>query len=145
MNSHKEQILALRKEGKTYSEIQKILGCSKGTISYHLGEGQKEKTKERMHKSRAEIFSFVSSYKEKRGCLDCGEMYPYFMLQFDHLHSKEFQISNYRKHTLSLDKVKEEISKCEVVCANCHSIRTHIRRTAGDIGEQASRHPSKLQ
>jgi DNA-binding CsgD family transcriptional regulator len=143
--NHKEQIFSLRKEGKTYSEIQKILGCSKGTISYHLGDGQKEKTKKRMHKSRAEIFSFISSYKEQMGCVDCGEMYPYFMLQFDHLHSKDFQISNYRKHTVSLDKIKKEIDKCEVVCANCHSIRTHMRRTTGDIGEQESRHPSKLQ
>jgi len=39
---HKENILKLRAEGKTYTEIQKILGCSKGTISYHLGDGQKQ-------------------------------------------------------------------------------------------------------
>jgi DNA-binding Lrp family transcriptional regulator len=32
----KEKIKKLRKEGKTYNEISKILGCSKGTISYHL-------------------------------------------------------------------------------------------------------------
>ena len=40
----KEQILKLRNEGKSYNEIKNILGCSKGTISYHCGEGQKEKT-----------------------------------------------------------------------------------------------------
>jgi len=125
---HKQKIIELRSQGKTYKEIQEYLGCSKGTISYHLGEGQKEKTKERMHKSRAEIFDFISSYKEERGCLDCGEMYPYFILQFDHLHSKEFQISNYRQHTSSIDKIKEEVSKCEVVCGNCHAMRTYERR-----------------
>ena len=38
----KEQILKLREEGKTYNEIQKITGASKGTISYHCGEGQKD-------------------------------------------------------------------------------------------------------
>ena len=31
----KEKILKLREEGKSYNEIKKILGCSKGTISYH--------------------------------------------------------------------------------------------------------------
>jgi len=31
----KNRILDLRKEGKTYNEISKILNCSKGTISYH--------------------------------------------------------------------------------------------------------------
>ena len=31
----KENILKLRKEGKSYNEIKKILGCSLSTISYH--------------------------------------------------------------------------------------------------------------
>jgi 5-methylcytosine-specific restriction endonuclease McrA len=43
----KEEILKLRKEGKSYNEIKEILGCSKGTIAYHCGNGQKEKQKDR--------------------------------------------------------------------------------------------------
>ena len=43
----KEKILQLRNEGKSYKEIREILKCSKSTISYHCGDGQKEKTKER--------------------------------------------------------------------------------------------------
>ena len=50
----KEQILKLREEGKTYNEIQKITGASKGTISYHCGEGQKDKTTNRRRKIRKE-------------------------------------------------------------------------------------------
>ncbi len=49
----KARILELKAEGKTYLQIQKELGCSKGTISYHLGVGQKEKTKNRVRKSKA--------------------------------------------------------------------------------------------
>lgn len=41
------EILALHKKGYSYKKIQEQLGCSKGTISYHLGKGQKEKTKQR--------------------------------------------------------------------------------------------------
>ena len=48
----KEQILKLRSEGKTYNEIKAILGCSKSTIAYHCGSGQKEKNKERRTKHR---------------------------------------------------------------------------------------------
>lgn len=48
----KEQILKLRKEGKTYKQIKEILGCSKGTISFHCGEGQKEKSRKRSEKIR---------------------------------------------------------------------------------------------
>lgn len=50
MSELSENILRLRGDGKTYKEIQEILGCSKGTISYHLGEGQKEKQKARNKK-----------------------------------------------------------------------------------------------
>jgi 5-methylcytosine-specific restriction endonuclease McrA len=48
----KEKILRLRKEGKSYNQIKAILGCSKSTISYHCGEGQKVKSKERRIKRR---------------------------------------------------------------------------------------------
>lgn len=34
----KDEILKLRKEGKSYNEIKEILKCSKGTISYHCSK-----------------------------------------------------------------------------------------------------------
>lgn len=40
----KNQILELSTQGKSYTEIQQILNCSKGTISYHIGNGQKTKS-----------------------------------------------------------------------------------------------------
>jgi len=39
----KPQIIALREKGYTYNQIEKELNCSKSTISFHIGEGQKEK------------------------------------------------------------------------------------------------------
>lgn len=48
------KILKLRSEGKTYTEIQKIVGGSKATISYHCGENQKEKLRKRTQKLRKE-------------------------------------------------------------------------------------------
>jgi orotate phosphoribosyltransferase-like protein len=44
---HKERIFELRDKGYTYNQIQAELNCSKGTISYHLGEGQIVKTNKR--------------------------------------------------------------------------------------------------
>lgn len=57
----KEQILKLRAEGKTYKEIKDVLGCSKGTIAYHCGDGQKEKSRNRVNKSRTKICSCGSN------------------------------------------------------------------------------------
>ena len=50
--SMKENILKLREEGKTYSEIKKELNCSMSTISYYCGEGQKEKAYDRVKQKR---------------------------------------------------------------------------------------------
>jgi 5-methylcytosine-specific restriction endonuclease McrA len=55
----KEEILRLRSENKTYTEIKKILGCSKGTISYHCGDGQKEKQYNRTKTNRKRASSVV--------------------------------------------------------------------------------------
>jgi 5-methylcytosine-specific restriction endonuclease McrA len=48
----KDEILRLRKLGYSYPQIQTELKCSKGTISYHCGEGQKDKTAKRRSSHR---------------------------------------------------------------------------------------------
>ena len=48
----KDYILELRGQGLPYRQIEARLGCSKGTISYHCGEGQKAKVLGRTRKRR---------------------------------------------------------------------------------------------
>jgi transposase len=125
--TYQEEILKLHKEGKSYNQIKEILGCSKGTISYYLGAGQKEKTLNRTKDIRSRISKYIQEYKQSKSCADCKENYPYWMMDLDHLENKKFNLSAYKTSTLSLDTVKLEINKCEVVCANCHRNRTHLR------------------
>ncbi len=47
------QIIALREQNKTYDEIATELECSKGTIAYWVGEGQKAKWQNRYDKTQA--------------------------------------------------------------------------------------------
>lgn len=56
----KEKILKLQKEGLSYSQIAKQLNCSKSTVCYHCGEGQKEKFSVRQRKNRAKNHPFKS-------------------------------------------------------------------------------------
>jgi 5-methylcytosine-specific restriction endonuclease McrA len=49
----KEKILELRALGYSYKKIQDEIKCSKGTISYHCGEGQKEKYAKRRKLNRS--------------------------------------------------------------------------------------------
>lgn len=134
MTKHKDEIIRLGKEGKSYREIQKILGCSKGTIAYHLGMGQKEKMLSRQRMIRTKVSAFIQEYKQGKKCSDCKEDYPYWMLEFDHLDNKSFTISHYRSHTVDLELIKKEIEKCEIVCANCHKNRTFLRNIKGAEG-----------
>lgn len=74
----------------------------------------------------AERRLFIDACKS-RPCLDCSVEYPACVMQFDHVRGRKlFQIST--RMSCNLERLKIEIAKCDVVCANCHSIRTHKRR-----------------
>ena len=61
----KNDILTLRKKGKTYNEIQEILGCSKSVISYHCGEknSEKKRVKKNNLSAKHQLSRKVSSFK----------------------------------------------------------------------------------
>ena len=59
----KEDIIRLRAEGKSYRQIQKILGCSKSTIAYHCDGGKEKSRVLSQLKSRKAICRKVSSFK----------------------------------------------------------------------------------
>lgn len=58
-----------------------------------------------------------------RPCADCGNTYPPYVMDLDHVRGdKKLALSMMTMYNSK--RVAEEISKCEVVCANCHRIRT---------------------
>lgn len=61
----KEDIIRLRKEGKSYNEIQSILGCSKSTIAYHCDGGKEKKRVLNQLKTRKPLCRKVSSFKSR--------------------------------------------------------------------------------
>jgi hypothetical protein len=69
-------------------------------------------------------------------CADCRVRYPPFLLDFDHVRGQKIAIlAKLRSGRASLTRVAAEIAKCEVVCSNCHRLRTYLRRK----GLEASR------
>lgn len=125
----RERILKLREEGKTYDEIAKILGCSKGSIAYHAGKGVKArhllKQKER-RLDRKTLAIFNAGGK----CLICGYDKCSHALEFHHLDpkSKDLNFKDFR--TWSEEKMILELKKCILVCANCHrEIHAGITKT----------------
>lgn len=73
--------------------------------------------------------AMVDALKDKP-CADCGIQYLPPAMDFDHLPGvdKLFDIANHKMGAWS--DVLAEIAKCEVVCSNCHRIRTWSRGRA---------------
>lgn len=70
----------------------------------------------------------VNYLKVDEGCADCGyNAYPQ-ALDYDHLPGtvKKYNVGEMVRHA-PWDVILEEIEKCEVVCANCHRVRTWKR------------------
>ena len=78
---------------------------------------------------RREINEFYIRAKSMP-CADCSIQYAPWIMQFDHRDTtnKLATVSLMVKNGLSLELIKAEIEKCDVVCANCHAARTHNRR-----------------
>ena len=64
---------------------------------------------------------------KSRPCADCGVQYPYYGMDFDHREGEEKLFEMNRVSYVSMRAVKQEIEKCDVVCANCHRERTYQR------------------
>lgn len=92
------------------TEAQKKLGKDDGRAGHSTADAQHKK-------------SHLVAYKGGK-CLDCGNVYPNCCYHFDHRDPtiKSFTIS--QKYGRPLSELMVEADKCDLVCANCHAIRT---------------------
>lgn len=59
-------------------------------------------------------------------CKDCDQKFPPYCMDFDHVNGeKTANISEMKSY--SMDRILDEIAKCDLVCSNCHRIRTYNR------------------
>lgn len=63
-------------------------------------------------------------------CIDCGGTFPPECMQFDHVRGVKVKDVS-RMASQSLAVIMAEIAKCDLVCANCHAIRTIARSRRG--------------
>jgi hypothetical protein len=71
---------------------------------------------------------WVIEYKLSRGCADCGYNEHHAALDFDHRPGTRKVRDIKSGQQLGWDALQDEVAKCDVVCANCHRIRTFRRR-----------------
>lgn len=76
-------------------------------------------------KNEQKIFRETLQKYKNVPCADCGKKYPTHVMDFDHRNPLEKlkNIGNMKGY--SMQTLINEINKCDVVCANCHRIRTY--------------------
>lgn len=86
----------------------------------------KENNIKKRRKRRHERKKIVNKYKEKKGCVVCGEK-RFACLVFHHRNKedKKREISYHTRNGTKEKEMWEEIKKCNVMCANCHMILHH--------------------
>ena len=87
-----------------------------------------EKQRQWHRDRRNDIRNLIRSAKNKP-CMDCKNSYPICAMQFDHVRNqKKMTLAAATGNIKSLEFIKTEIKKCDVVCANCHLIREEKRK-----------------
>lgn len=120
------------KDAKTNKRHSKCKACQKEYSKKHYTEKKvdyldKAKVNNKKYKKRND--ELLVGLKEGKPCKDCGECYPHYVMDFDHLPNfqKSENVSKMKNSSFSAKAIIEEIKKCELVCANCHRERTWKR------------------
>ena len=96
--------------------------CQKEYRKNHYDKNQQKYIKKAKRIREKLKIEFINWLKDKE-CIDCGNS-DIRVLEFDHVKGdKSYNISN-KIGECRLEVLLEEIEKCDIVCANCHRIRT---------------------
>jgi hypothetical protein len=76
------------------------------------------------------LAAWLVELKRQRACRDCGQDHP-ACLVFHHTSpsTKELALADAIRRGFSRERIRREIEKCVVLCANCH-IKLHARERA---------------
>jgi hypothetical protein len=96
-------------------------------------EYQKENSRKHTTVYRESIREYLWNYLLTHPCENCGESDP-VVLEFHHIGEKDMAVSQMVTNIINIERLKEELRKCQVLCSNCHR-----RVTAQERGWYRSR------
>ena len=104
------------------------LGGYVSPILFNIERNKKEKPERRSAKNKKEVQEMLGRIKEKSGCVDCKQKYPWYVLDFDHVYGKKVANIGQMLNYFSVEDILKEVAKCDIVCSNCHRERTFQRK-----------------
>lgn len=86
-----------------------------------------DKVKAMSRRQRERSVLLIDNIRKSGRCFDCGNI-DNRVLEFDHVPERGVKKHNITNNSLGIKAREVELSKCDLVCANCHRIRTYQRR-----------------
>lgn len=81
--------------------------------------------------ARRKAMRFMQDLSKARPCADCGGRFPAVAMDYDHRRNKQHNVSELVQFgTVKWSRAAAEIAKCDLVCSNCHRLRTFERKKA---------------
>lgn len=95
-------------------------------------EWAKENRKKQKIRANKKCRDLIKKLKTENSCVDCGKFYHFSVMDFDHVRGeKKFNICRLDNRG-AFQQLLKEIEKCEIVCSNCHRLRTYVRSHPGE-------------
>ena len=113
----------------THGVVGTCIPCYKPRISKWYADNRKVRQDKANTRNRSRKAEAVSKFGDK--CADCGNTYPQCVYQFHHLDPSKKDVNPSYALT-SPTRMWEELSKCVMLCANCHMIRHHGKEGVND-------------
>lgn len=89
------------------------------------GSEYRARALERNRKLKILLKDRKRNYLASRACIKCGINDP-GVLDFDHIdpNTKSFSVAKALHNIMNWEGLLKEIEKCQILCANCHRIKT---------------------
>ena len=98
--------------------------------SYWYDNPEKKKLyRENRYKKFMPLFRQLINDLKHRPCKDCNGWFEPCQMEFDHRNpaDKKYEVGNMKGN--SIKTILTEVSKCDIVCSNCHRLRTWKQQT----------------
>ncbi len=111
---------------------EKINAISASYRKRHPERAKATQDTSRKNRRGKTILGYLELKYSKLSCTDCGTVFPFCAMDFDHRsgETKEFGIATKNNLIATPDRIallEKEILKCDFVDATCHRIRTEGR------------------
>jgi hypothetical protein len=115
--------------GKLVKNQKRCRDCRRQYDFQYYTTNQVQKSASATQRKR-ELMDWYKALKSGRSCVDCGTCYVACQLDFDHLpqFQKRDEVSHMVRTGLAKETIEAEVAKCQLVCKNCHALRTERRR-----------------